>query len=532
MIKVRKQILKSVRIVISLLTAIAIPCGSINYVNAELSVGNWKEIVITEEESVDIELSGTEDEKASIEPSGTEDKKAKLIIDNDNCYEGMTHTYSDGYVPTVENNQAIIVLPLLCTEGELVNHELSAVMNLGDASSMPFVNKNYKKTVRQQTITFADDGKSIEVYLVMVNLELKEDRVNGSYPVTVAVNGRDMVGNTVEQTFTIYVNITDGIDENAETATEAVTEEPVSFVPKVLVEDCRITSGTACAGNEMEVTVTLRNTSKEDSIQNMTVTVAAPEDYFTILASSDSSYVGSIPAGGTVDVILRYQVNPETPQGQYSLALSMDYADSKGNTYSCGGNAKININQQVKVEFDPIQYASDAKLGETISIAVRAMNLGRGKVSNVRAVIECDGLVPEGTIFIGNMEGGTTASAEITAQVTALSKGTGSFGDTEGTVTYLYEDEAGKEYTLTEAMQFSVRSPFSEVKEEEEDDPFQWWIIVSVLGGLILISAAILMVQMFLKKKAEREEMEEIQYEERMQISENNTSTAQAEKAE
>ena len=47
-----------------------------------------------------------------------EPEAAKLFIDNRNLYENMSKTYSQGYIPTVRDGTATIVLPLLC-RGEL-----------------------------------------------------------------------------------------------------------------------------------------------------------------------------------------------------------------------------------------------------------------------------------------------------------------------------------------------------------------------------------------------------------------------------
>lgn len=452
---------------------------------------------------------GTTTDTGATTESGQE--SLKLAIDNQNRYEGMDKTYSDGYVPTVADGKVHIVVPLICKSGSVRNDELSVTMELGDTAAMPFVNKNYNKTIRQQSASVNDGTATKEVYLIDVSLDLKTDRINGSYPVLITVSGTDSKGRAAEQTFTIYVNITDGIDPNAEPATEAVTEEPVTYAPKVLVADCKVSKSQIYAGDEIEVSVTLQNTSKTESIQNMTVTADALGEYFTILSASDSIYIGSIAAGGTTDVVLQYQVNPATPQGQYDLTLNMDYADSKGGTYSGSGNAKLNILQPLSVEFDPIQIVSEAKVADTIDASIQAMNLGRSKIYNVRARLEGDGLNPGGTIFIGDMEPGTTASASTTVYVTALTEGTALYGMTTGTVTYSYEDEAGNEYEQTEEFSIMIQSPFSDTKtEEEEEEPGHWWVIVGVIAGILVLIGVFCLVQWFLRRREREQEDEDI----------------------
>ncbi len=437
-------------------------------------------------------------------------ESVRLEIDNEHRYEGMDKTYSDGYVPSVADGKAHVVVPLICKSGSLNNDALSVSLNLGDTSSMPFINKNYNKTVRQQSAVLYDGTKVEAVYLIDISLDLAENRINGSYPVLIIVAGNGTDGTAVEQTFTIYVNITDGEDSGAETDTEEASEEEVTYAPKVLVADCTTSESQIYAGDTIEVHVTLQNTSTTEPVRNMTVTASAEGEYFTILSASDSIYIGSISAGATEDVVLQYQINSATPQGQYDLTLNMDYADSHGGTYSGSSNAKLNILQPVNMEFDPIQMASEVQVTDTIDAVIQAMNLGRSKVYNVRATLEGDGLKPDGTIFIGDMEAGTTASAATTVVITSLTEGTSLYGTTTGTVTYFYEDEAGNEYEYTQEIHITIQSPFSDVEAEEEDNPEQWWGIMEVIVGCIILIGVFCLVQWLLRRRERKQEDEDI----------------------
>lgn len=98
------------------------------------------------------------------------------------------------------------------------------------------------------------------------------------------------------------------------------------------------------AGDEMPATITLKNTSTSESVQNMVVTVASKEDAFILKSASDSVYVGTIPAGGIAEV-----------------------------------------------QFDPIVIADHVQVGDVTEASFQAMNLGRTMIYNVRAEIMGDG---------------------------------------------------------------------------------------------------------------------------------------------
>lgn len=418
----------------------------------------------------------------------------RLMIDNKNRYAGMDKTYSEGYVPRVENGSVYLVVPILCS-GKLKENSLSVSLNLGDSANAPFVMKNYEKNIRLRNVKVNDKSEKVKSYVASFGLELKEQRVNGSYPVILSVWAADESENEIRQDFTVYVTITDGKDPNAEPVTETATEpepsteEVPTFAPKVLVKSCQCSGTDIQSGDEVTVDITLENTSRTESVKNMTVTASAPAEQFTLLSESDTVYVDAVPAEGTFVVSYRYRINASAPQGQYTLELAMDYADTKGSSYQGSGRVKLSVEQPLKVEFDSLYIPSEVTVADVVEAQVQAMNLGRSKVYNVRAVIEADGLNPQGTIFIGDLEPGTQASGSTQVSVSSLSGEGGSYGETEGTVTFYYEDEAGEEQTEVMEFQTKIAFPFSETPKEEEDKTGQWWIIMAVIGGVLCIFA-------------------------------------------
>ena len=143
-----------------------------------------------------------------------------------------------------------------------------------------------------------------------------------------------------------------------------------------------------------------------------------------------------------------------------------------------------------------------------VTAQVQAMNLGRGEVYNVRAVIEADGLTPEGTLFIGNIEAGKTASGSVKISVSSLSQGASLYGETKGTLTWYYEDESGKEYEETVNFTTTIKTPFSNTVKETPEATGQWWIIMAAIGG-ILLCFVLVMILRGIRRKRQQDEMED-----------------------
>lgn len=422
----------------------------------------------------------------------------RLMLDSENLYGGMDRAYAQGYLPKVENQNAYLVAPII-SSGSLKEQCIRVSLDLGDAANAPFVMKNYEKKINLGLNSVNNGSKTVESYVADFSLELKEDRCNGSYPVTLNIGAQDEQGNAVELVFTVYVTVTDGRDPKQDSDSQTALEPPV-FAPKVLVQTCRFSESEILAGDDVTVDITLVNTSRTEAVKNMSVAIDAPVEKFTLLSESDTVYVGNLPAGKTCVVSYRYHVNAETGGGQYNLALTMDYADSKGNTYTGNGRARMDVRQPPCMQFDPLVIAPQVAVADVVEARIQAMNLGRGRVYNVRAVIEADGLLAQGTIFIGDMEPGTQASGSTQVTVGSMS-GSSLYGVTEGVVTFYFEDALGQEQTETGTFCTTILSPFSEGPQEPEDDQEQWWVIMAVIGAILCIFAVIIVVRAVKSRK-------------------------------
>lgn len=425
----------------------------------------------------------------------------RLMIDSQNRYDGMDKAYAEGYIPTVQKGNVYLVVPILCS-GSLKDNCLRASLNLGDAESAPFVIKNYEKSI-SLTQSYVNGGTgTAESYVAAFWLELKADRCNGGYPVAISLRGEDETGNEVMQDFTVYVTITDGKDKK-----EDDQADENASLPKVVISSCQFSNTDIHAGDEITADITLTNTSQTESAKDLTAAISTSSEELMLLDQSNTAYVESIPPQGSCVVSFRCRVNTSAPQGQYSLALAMNYTDSKSNICSSDGTLNFLVSQPSQVQFDPLSIPPSIEVGDVAEASVQAMNLGRGKVYNVRAVISADGLTPQGTIFIGDLEPGTMGSGSTQVTVGSLTNSKNPYGSTMGTVTFCYEDEMGVEQLETMAFETTIQSPFSNKPSEPEDNASQWWIIIAVIVSLLTAFAAIIIIRKV--RQREHDEMVE-----------------------
>lgn len=411
-------------------------------------------------------------------------------IDNQNIYEGMENSYAGGYVPRIEKNKAVIVLPLQAKR-KLLGNKLTVTLRFGESETHPFVYKNYEKAVSFGYHKTGKQGQKTGCYLVTFQLDLKKERYNGSYPVTLSASAQDEAGNEILQEFTVYVTITDGKKAGeTEGAQEGGEDTVAKFAPKVMIDSYQFSRKKILCGEKFTAKITLHNTSNSEPVKNMMVSVT-PGENVELLGRTGSSYVQELAAGGSCDLSFRFRVNASAPRGQYSIGVTMDYADAKGGTHTAEGAMKVSAEQSVQIQIPPVSMAKTIQLGETVELQTQVMNLGKGKLYNVRATLEADGLTPSGAAFIGDVEAGTSMSGSMEVTAEGLT-GTNLYGTTQGKITFYYADEAGNEMTQEQTFETDILSPLSgENEAEPEEDTRQWWVIMAVIVALLILAAVI-----------------------------------------
>lgn len=424
------------------------------------------------------------------EPAGSK-IPTSLEIDTENIYDGMDKAYEDGYVPKISNGMMYLVLPLL-SNGDIHDNEIKVSLNLGSSSSSPFEIANYEKTFELKKVKPKNSEEKVELFLVEFDVKLSSSRTNGVYPVVVNVSGYDDSGSAINCTYTLYVTITDGkSNEPPKTYVETPTAEPVVFISNSVMEP-----GEAMAGEEFALMLTLKNSLTTKSVKNMLVKVDTGNLHINLLEDTNIFQIDKIAAGGETTLTLRFGTDASIPAGKYTLNFTFNYDSSKTLNLSSSGTAIVEIQQPANMELVMPRFPQSVTVGETIPLSLQVMNMGRDKMYNVRCVVSGYGFAPANTGYIGTMEAGSSATTEVELYIIALnaSKGNESgsqYGATTGTITLIYEDESGEEFSQEVQFETSVNRSIVEIPqtdtaaEEKEKTTNQWWISVVILGGVI-----------------------------------------------
>ena len=152
-----------------------------------------------------------------------------------------------------------------------------------------------------------------------------------------------------------------------------------------------------------------------------------------------------------------------------------------------------------------------------LELPVKALNLSRTSVYNVRILLSAPGFFPVNNVFIGNMEAGTEGTGTMSVYIgnrTMEAAGSGTstdsqekYGKTDGTITLQYQDADGRTYTLQQEFRTEIKKPRlmpSETKAPEEGSP--WWISASAVMIAALAALSLLLLSRLRRKNVLLEE--------------------------
>ena len=352
--------------------------------------------------------------------------------------------------------------------------------------------QNDDKTVEGSQETAAEvnsNDKDVEIVNgndgTVGDITAENDALNGEN----TENDDDMDGSLDDTTKAAEPWDAAGLSEPAAGGEDGASEETPESAPVILVEKSVVSTGTAKAGEDFDVTVTLKNTSKTKSVQNMVASITVPSADFELKNNSNTIFIDKLGAEKTTDLSLTFHVGKSTVDGNYPIEVALSYDDSKANTLSSAGTFVVTVEQPLNVKLIMPAIAADLTAGDTVPLSFQVMNLGRSTVYNVRCDVTGDGLVQTKTAFVGNMESGNDGEGDSNIFVSPM-EGENQYGKTTGTVTLTYEDAFGNEHSQEFTFDTSISKKQDDTSKDggTEKRAMQWWVSIAVISAIIVFA--------------------------------------------
>lgn len=429
-----------------------------------------------------------------------------------------------------EKGKISLVVKNNATDGtNLTNVTIEPVLE-GDNGVWPFQTEfqSYKKEIGNLA---AGEDKTVDFEFVP-----REDLTTGRYAIQFLVKSTQ----GMEESQKIFVNGTgkkevpqEAKPEQKEEANKGGEEMPAvsnmeaaytgggstggnSSVPRVIVTGFTTNPSVVKAGTDFTLTVHLRNTSKTTRVSNMLFDFNAPTEgsdanttapAFLPTSGASSVYLEGIPAGGTADISIALNAKADLLQKPYGIQLNMKYEDANAAQIQAESHVSIPVKQEARFEFSKMEVNPESiAVGEEGNVMTTLYNLGKIKLYNVKAKFAGEGIEDSET-FVGNIEAGGKGSIDAMLVGKKETK-----GPAKVTMTLTYEDEAGKETSLTKDFKVEITAKESEETSEMTEEPVKSGGAgkpIFFLGGLLgLIIAGVVIGKKIKAKKAKAKEEE------------------------
>lgn len=461
-----------------------------------------------------------------------------IAIDSGHRYEGMNAPFAKGYEPSIQKNVMTLVIPFI-SEENMEKNRITVGIDFESGGECPFYYKNYRKSVKQ-----AEEG----IYLYRCRLALKEQRINGQYPLHLWAEGKGADG-VIRQEFTIYVEIQDGISKvtdvgsgdgvlgdgafgdktfgnggaeldgdpsegsGMQAAEQGVSdgtqpaEEENSSQPRLMLAVNSLQGNALEAGSSSTWNVTVLNCSSRQNVENVKITLLSESK--DIVFEKTSWYFEKTGPKKTMDLSQNLTVAKKASAEPVPVQFQMEYEDGKGNSYTSTEAVRLLVSQPQQAQLVNLVFPEQVYASDTEFMSFQVQNTGLSMIYNARVRLEAKGLFPVQEVFLGNIEGGSSADGEqkvfvgtldMDAQGNVIEEGGAKYGDTAGTVIFSYENEQGE---ITE-QKLEIHTEIQEAEtidlqiEDEKPKTNQWCITIIFF---VIVTLLLIIVWLYLRMK-------------------------------
>ncbi len=277
----------------------------------------------------------------------------------------------------------------------------------------------------------------------------------------------------------------------------------------MVAQDETADDGKIYAAEPFTLAFTLRNTSADERIDNIQITLENLEGLILpVQGGSSSIYVDTIGAGDSVDLTLDLQTSPDIAAKAHTIVATFNYEGGETKkAYSATENLSIVISQRMRIRVDePSIYETMVMPEQSVGVYFALYNMGKSSIYNCMVDVEGEGLRMEESYFGGNVSAGNTMRADFTIIPSVP-------GEIEGNILITYEDSYGAVTEVRKPFTLSVMEDMYGgdmmgdgmdivYPEDEYYDPymdamgegdmgggFPWWgyVIVGVVALVVLI---------------------------------------------
>ena len=405
-----------------------------------------------------------------------------FTIDQDVVLRGMDRSWQQGYAPTTSGSRWTMVLPV--RSDTAVGSVTAEIVIPADRMS-PFKPGKISATSQLET-----DGDARGIYALRFAPDLLPNQKNADYPCVIRLTGKDRDGEDLATEIPYVIRMRG--------ATDSIEKAQIG------IADVR---ADLSVGEDGEIKVTLTNPCSATIIEDLELKISDAAGHI-LPQGVETLKIGTLPIGESVTVSYPVTVTEKASVTPHVLKLDLTWvAHGKAAIYT--ENYTVAIHQEIRLEQGGLKMPSTVTAGDSISLSLPIMNMGRADVVNVLATVTLPGVTERQSVLVGTIQPGETKQAQI-----ILSPAKDITGEFSGTLTVECADQDGNPASFQVPVDLKVEAPAAgdavnsaAGKTAKAEKPAAVWALA---GGCGLLLMLILTQGMVLHKKIHRLEEEKL----------------------
>ena len=400
-------------------------------------------------------------------------------IDETAVLRGMDRSWMQGYSPAVSGDRWSLILPL---KSETASGVLKAELLVKNERMTPF---------KAQGMTAEASEENRGLWAARFKLNLLPDPKNADYPCVIRLTGKDRAGQEFSEEIPYTVRIR-GNKENLEK-------------PRISVEDVR---AELSVGEEGTVSVTLANPCAATEIGDLELKISDAAGHI-LPREAETLKIGSLPIGESVTVEYPVTVLEKATVAPHVLKLDLSWT-AAGQAATCTENRTVSVRQEIRLEQGGLKMAPKVTAGDSVTLTLPIMNMGRADVVNVLATVSLPGVTERQSVLVGTIQPGETKQAQL-----ILSPGKDTEGEFSGSLSVECTDQDGNPASFSLPVNLAVekfvpketkQSAAGESAVREKPAALTW----ALAGGCGLLLFLLLAQGTLLRRKMHRLEEEKL----------------------
>lgn len=462
--------------------------------------GNKKEEKV--EKAFTYKLTATEQPSSNTDP--TKNTAAFMLSSYDT--NGLIVSTASGK----NGGKVTVRLPLLCVDGPVSNIKATPKISTS-LDEFPFAVEQI-----DYTLSYAGAIGTNQVIEFQFNMRFADKVTAGvkkvDFTVTYDRGWGSAEGTTTESCdISLYVNVTKGYEGADSTNGSGTTTQTL---PKLVVDSYQFSTEKIEAGDIFDLTFTVRNTSSDEDVKSILVTVSnnAETGKLTPAEGSNTLYIDKLAKGESKTMTMSIATAADTEAKAYEIKLDFEYEGSKSRPESlakgeASASIPVTVMQKIRLKIDDPTVDGEAMEGESVPVYFSIYNMGRSAIYNCIITVEGDGLSLEDSFFQGTLAAGNSLRADLSV-ITATP------GQIDGEIVITYEDslEEQKEERLPLSLYVTEAYTYDDTTNIDDgyidynmDDtssssgmPVWVWIVI----GVVVAGAAVAAIVLLKKKRA------------------------------